>query len=174
MPPVGTAPRGDEVAAPQDGSQFRAPSSEAPSSEASAISASAATGGSMARTATTSAEVGASTGDASGGLEAAATPAVSPGTTVASTDESTSGARPTATCATWAPRFGASCKKASWPARPGAALAAEAGAVLRAFRGARPVKPCLRLLGRKGRAGSRHTKKEPGRRYPKILTHSGP
>jgi hypothetical protein len=84
------------------------------------------------------------------------------------------GARPTATCVAWAPRFGASCKKANWPARPGAALVAEAGAVLRAFRGARPVEPCLRLLGRKGRAGSGHTKEEPGRRYPKILTHSGP
>jgi hypothetical protein len=58
--------------------------------------------------------------------------------------------------------------------RPGTAPAAEAGAVLRAFRGARPVEPCLRLLGRKGRAGSGHTKEEPEQRYPHILTHSGP
>jgi hypothetical protein len=57
---------------------------------------------------------------------------------------------------------------------PGAALAAEAGAVLRTFRGARPVEPCLRLLGGKGKAGSGHTKKEPRQRYPQILTHSGP
>jgi hypothetical protein len=43
--------------------------------------------------------------------------------------------------------------------RPGAALAAEADTVLRTFRGARPVEPCLRLLGGKGKAGSGHTKK---------------
>jgi hypothetical protein len=54
------------------------------------------------------------------------------------------------------------------------ALAAEADTVLRTFRGTRPVEPCLRLLGRKGRARSGHTKKEPGQRYPQILTHSGP
>jgi hypothetical protein len=34
MPPVGTAPREDEVAAPQDGSRFCAPSSKASSSDA--------------------------------------------------------------------------------------------------------------------------------------------
>jgi hypothetical protein len=70
--------------------------------------------------------------------------------------------------------MGASCVEASQPARPGEAPAAEAGAVLRTFRGARPVEPCLRLLRGKGRAGSGHTKKEPGQRYPQILTHSGP
>jgi hypothetical protein len=70
--------------------------------------------------------------------------------------------------------LGAPCVETSWPARPSAAPAAEAGAVLRAFQGARPVEPCLRLLGRKGRAGSGHMKKEPGQRYPQILTHSGP
>jgi hypothetical protein len=64
--------------------------------------------------------------------------------------------------------------EASRPARPDATLAAEADAVLRTFRGARPVEPCLRLLGGKGKAGSGHTKKEPGQRYPQILTHSGP
>jgi hypothetical protein len=67
----------------------------------------------------------------------------------------------------------ASCVEASRPARPGEAPAAEAGAVLRTFRGARPVEPCLHLLRGKGKAGSRHTK-EPGQRYPRILTHSGP
>jgi hypothetical protein len=57
---------------------------------------------------------------------------------------------------------------------PGAALAAEADAVLRTFRGARPIEPCLRLLGGKGKVESGHTKKEPGQRYPQILTHSRP
>jgi hypothetical protein len=70
--------------------------------------------------------------------------------------------------------LGASCVKASRPAWHDAALATEAGTVLRAFRGARPAKPCLRLLGGKGKAGSGHTKKEPGQRYPQILTRSGP
>jgi hypothetical protein len=45
---------------------------------------------------------------------------------------------------------------------------------LRTFRGVRPVDPCLHLLGGRGKAGSGHTKKEPGQRYPQILTHSGP
>jgi hypothetical protein len=30
------------------------------------------------------------------------------------------------------------------------------------------------LLRRKGKSGSGHTKEEPRRRYPRILTHSGP
>jgi hypothetical protein len=172
--PSGLRRTGTRLPLPRTSRGSAPPSSEASSSDASAISASASTGGSTARTATASAEAGASAGNASGGLEAAAAPAVSLGTTAASTEDSASGARPTATCAAWGPRFGASCEEASWPARPGAALVAEAGAVLRAFRGARPVEPCLRLLGRKGRAGSGHTKEEPGRRYPKILTHYGP
>jgi hypothetical protein len=58
--------------------------------------------------------------------------------------------------------------------RLGAALAVEADAVLRTFRGARPIESCLRLLGGKGKAESGHTKKEPGQRYPQILTHSEP
>jgi hypothetical protein len=37
--------------------------------------------------------------------------------------------------------------------------------------GARPAKPCLRLL--KERARSRHTEKKPKQRYPQILTRSG-
>jgi hypothetical protein len=72
-----------------------------------------------------------------------------------------------ATRAAWAPRLGASCAEASQPAWHGAALAAEAGTILRAFLGARPTEPCLRLLGGKGKAGSGH-------RYPQILTRSGP
>jgi hypothetical protein len=79
-----------------------------------------------------------------------------------------------ATRATWASRLGASCAEASQPAWRGAALAAEAGTVLRAFLGARSAEPCLRLLGGKGKAGSGHTKKELGHRYPQILTRSGP
>jgi hypothetical protein len=134
--PSGLRHTGTRLPLPRTGRGSGPPSSEAPSSDALAISASAATGGSTAGTATTSAEAGASAGIASGGLEAAAAPAASLGTTTASTEESASGACPTTTCAAWAPRFGASCKKASWPARPGAALAAEADAVLRTFRGA--------------------------------------
>jgi hypothetical protein len=76
--------------------------------------------------------------------------------------------------AAWAPRLRASCAEASQPAWCGAALAAEAGTVLRAFLGARPAEPCLRLLRGKGEAGSGHTKKEPEQRYPQILTRSGP
>ena len=64
--------------------------------------------------------------------------------------------------AAWAPRLRASCAEASQPAWRGAALAAEAGTVLRAFLGARSAEPCLRLLGGKGKAGSGHTKKELG------------
>jgi hypothetical protein len=78
-----------------------------------------------------------------------------------------------ATRAAWAPRLRASCAEASQPAWRGAALAAEAGTVLRAFRGARRAKPCLRLLRGKDKAGSGHTK-EPKQRYPQILTRSGP
>jgi hypothetical protein len=64
--------------------------------------------------------------------------------------------------------------EASRPAWHGVALAAEADTVLRAFRGARPAEACLRLLGGKRKAGSGHTKKEPGQRYPQTLTRSGP
>jgi hypothetical protein len=79
-----------------------------------------------------------------------------------------------ATRAAWAPRLGTSGAEVGRPAWRGAALAAEAGAILRAFLGARSAEPCLRLLGGKGKAGSGHTKKEPRHRYPRILTRSGP
>jgi hypothetical protein len=140
-PPLGTAPREDKAAARRDGSRSRAPSSEAPSSDASAISASAATGGSTARTATASTAAGASAGSMSGGPEAMAAPAASPSATATSTEEPASGARSTANGAAWAPRCGASCEEVSWPVRPGAALAAEADAVLRTFQGARSIGP---------------------------------
>jgi hypothetical protein len=51
-----------------------------------------------------------------------------------------------ATCAAWAPRWRAPCAEANQPAWRAATPAAEAGFVLRAFVGARPAKPCLRLL----------------------------
>jgi hypothetical protein len=51
-----------------------------------------------------------------------------------------------ATRAAWAPRRRAPCAEANQPAWRAAAPAAEAGSVLRAFVGARPAKPCLRLL----------------------------
>jgi hypothetical protein len=72
------------------------------------------------------------------------------------------------------PHLRASYVEASQPAWHGAALAAEADAVLRAFWGARPAEPCLCLLRGKEKAGSGHTKKEPKQRYPQILTRSGP
>jgi hypothetical protein len=92
----------------------------------------------------------------------------------APTEGSTWGACPMAICAAWAPRLRASCAEASQPAWRGAALAAEAGTVLRAFLGARPAEPCPRLLRGKGKVGSGHTKKEPKQRYPQILTRFGP
>jgi hypothetical protein len=53
-------------------------------------------------------------------------------------------------CASWAPRRRAPRMEANQPAWRAAALAEEAGPVLRAFVGARPAEPCLRLLkGRK-------------------------
>jgi hypothetical protein len=53
-------------------------------------------------------------------------------------------------CASWAPRRRAPYAKANQPAWSAAAPAEEVGPVLRAFMGARPTEPCLRLLkGRK-------------------------
>jgi hypothetical protein len=56
-----------------------------------------------------------------------------------------------------APRWRAPCAKANQLAWCAVAPAAEAGPVLRAFVGARPAKPCLRLLKERERASSRHT-----------------
>jgi hypothetical protein len=50
-------------------------------------------------------------------------------------------------------------------ARPGAALAAQAGVVLRAFRGARSVRPWLRLLRKKEKSRPGHMNGKPGRRH---------
>jgi hypothetical protein len=71
-----------------------------------------------------------------------------------------------------APRWRAPCAEANQPSWRAAAPAAEAGFVLRAFVGARPAEPCLRML-KERTASSRHTMKEPKRRYPQILTRSG-
>jgi hypothetical protein len=65
---------------------------------------------------------------------------------------------PVATCAAWAPRWRAPWAEANQLAWRAAAPAAEAGFVLRAFVGVRPVGPCLCLL--KERDG-------------KFKTHSG-
>jgi hypothetical protein len=62
--------------------------------------------------------------------------------------------------AAWAPRSRASCAKATQPAWRAAAPAADAGTVLRAFVGIRPVRPCLRLLKGREKASSRHATKE--------------
>jgi hypothetical protein len=51
--------------------------------------------------------------------------------------------------ATWAPRRRAPCAEANQLVWRTAAPAAEAGPVLRAFEGARPAEPCLRLLKRR-------------------------
>jgi hypothetical protein len=51
-----------------------------------------------------------------------------------------------ATRAAWAPRRRAPCVEANQPAWRATAPATEAGFVLRTFVGARPAKPCLRLL----------------------------
>jgi hypothetical protein len=72
------------------------------------------------------------------------------------------------------PRSRASCAEASQPAWHAAAPATEADTVLRAFQGARPAEPCLRLLKGRDKARSVHTEKEPKQRYPQILTRSGP
>jgi hypothetical protein len=52
------------------------------------------------------------------------------------------------------------CAEASQPAWCVAAPAAQASPVLRAFLGARPVEPCLRLLKEREKARSRHTEKK--------------
>jgi hypothetical protein len=48
--------------------------------------------------------------------------------------------------AAWAPRRRAPCAEANQPAWRAATPAAEADPILRAFEGARPAEPCLRLL----------------------------
>jgi hypothetical protein len=131
-----------------------------------------ATGGSTGESAMAPAGVDAGAGNRSGGLGATTASAVSPGTMAALIEGSAWEACPMASRAAWAPRSRVPCAEASKPAWCAVAPAAEAGSVLRAFLGARPAKPCLRLL--KERARSRHTEKKPKQRYPRILTRSGP
>jgi hypothetical protein len=90
--------------------------------------------------------VDAGTDNKSGGLGAAAASAASPGMMVAPTGGSAGEACPMATRAAWAPCWRAPCAEANQPTWRATAPAAEAGFVLRAFVGARPAKPCLRLL----------------------------
>jgi hypothetical protein len=66
-----------------------------------------------------------------------------------------------ATHAAWATRWRAPWAEANQPAWRAAAPATEAGFVLRAFAGAKPAKPCLRLL--KGRDGKFKTHSEKNR-----------
>jgi hypothetical protein len=78
-----------------------------------------------------------------------------------------------AACPPPPPRRRAPCAEANQPAWRAAALGVEAGPVLRAFVGARPAEPCLRLLKEREGVSSRHTEKKPKQRYPQILTRSG-
>jgi hypothetical protein len=74
-----------------------------------------------------------------------------------------------ATRAAWAPRARAPCAEASQPAWRAAAPDAEPSPVLRAFLGARPAEPCLRLLKEREKARSRHTEKNQNRGILRYL-----
>jgi hypothetical protein len=126
---------------------------------ASTIPTSAATGGSMGESATAPTGVDAGTDNKSGGLGATAALAASPGMVAAPTGGSAREACPMATRAAWAPRWRAPCAEANQPAWRATAPAAEAGFVLRAFVGARPAKPCLRLLKERDGKFKTHSEK---------------
>jgi hypothetical protein len=125
---------------------------------ASTIPTSAATGGSAGESTTAPAGVDAGADDKSGRLGATVTSAASPGTMAAPAGGSAWEVCPMATRATWAPRWRVPWAEANQPAWRAAAPAAKAGFVLRAFVGARPAKPCLRL--QKGRDGKFKTQSE--------------
>jgi hypothetical protein len=139
---------------------------------ASTTPTSAVTGGSAGESATTPAGVDVGAGNKSAGLEAATASAASPGMMAAPTGGSAREACPMATRAAWAPRWRAPCAEANQLAWHAAAPAAEAGFVLRAFVGARPAKPCLRLLKERESKFKAHSE-TPKQRYPQILTRSG-
>jgi hypothetical protein len=80
---------------------------------------------------------------------------------------------PVATRAAWAPRWRAPWAEANQPAWCAAAPAVEAGFVVRAFVGARPAGPCLRLLKERDGKFMTHSEKKPKQGYPQILTRSG-
>jgi hypothetical protein len=126
---------------------------------ASATSTSAVTGGSAGESATTPAGIDAGAGDKTSGLGAAAASTASPGMTTAPTGGSTWEACPMAAYAAWAPRRRAPCAEANQPAWRAATPAAEAGPFLRAFEGARPAEPCLRLLKRRRGRFKTHSEK---------------
>jgi hypothetical protein len=63
-------------------------------------------------------------------------------------------------CAAWAPCRRVPCAESNQPAWRAATPAAEAGPVLRAFVGARPAKPCLRLLKERERESKFKTHSE--------------
>jgi hypothetical protein len=124
----------------------------------SAISASAVTGGSAGESATAPAGIDAVAGNKTGGLGAAAASTASPGMMAAPTGGSTWEACPMTAHAAWPPSRRAPCTEANQLAWRAATPAGEASPVLRAFVGARPVEPCLRLL--KGRRGKFKTHSE--------------
>jgi hypothetical protein len=137
---------------------------------ASAIPTSAATGGSAGESATAPAEIDAGAGNKIGRLGATAASTASPGMMAAPTGGSTWEACPRSTRAAWAPRQRAPCAEASQPAWRAAAPAAEVGLVLRAFVGARPAEPCLRLLKEREGKFKTHNEKTktevPSNTYP--------
>jgi hypothetical protein len=118
----------------------------------SSISTSTATGGSVDAPAAAPAGIDIGAGNEAGGLEAAAASTASVGMMAAPTGGSTWEACPMIAHASWAPRWRAPCAEANQPAWRAAAPDEETGPVLRAFVGARPAEPCLRLLkGRKSK-----------------------
>jgi hypothetical protein len=118
----------------------------------SAISTSAVTGGSVGAPVAAPAGIDIGVGNETCGLEAAAASTASAGMMAAPTGGSTWEACPMIAHASWAPRRRAPCVEANQPAWRAAAPNEEAGPVLRAFVGARPAEPCLRLLkARKGK-----------------------
>jgi hypothetical protein len=118
----------------------------------SPISTSGVTGGSEGESATAPAGIDVGAGYKIGGLGAATASTASPGMMAAPTGGSTWEACPMTARAAWAPRRREPCAEANQPAWRAATPAAEVGPVLRAFVGARPAEPYLRLLkGRKGK-----------------------
>jgi hypothetical protein len=158
-------------------------SSEALGADASAIPTLAATGRSPTGTAATSAVAGASMAGTTGGLGTTSASAASPTTMAASVEEPASGARSSETGDAQAPCGEIPRERVGRTTRPGAALAAQSGAVLRAFRGARSVWPWLRLLDikKRGREKENHdqdiwmgSQDEDIPRYPPTPGHYPP
>jgi hypothetical protein len=110
----------------------------------STIPTSAATGGSAGESATAPVGVDAGADNKSGGLGVAS--AASPGVMAAPTGGQLGKLAPWQLVPPGPPRWRAPCAEANQPTWRATAPAAEAGFVLRAFVGARPAKPYLRLL----------------------------